>query len=63
MAGHLLGVLEPSVVFQVNSDAGCSPGVTSNRREKTRRLGPLPNRSPRVVPVKSSSGHCRSKPN
>ena len=34
MAGHLLGVLEPSVVFQVNSDAGCSPGVTSNRREK-----------------------------
>ena len=40
MAGHLLGVLEPSVVFQINRDAGCSPGVTSDRREKTGRLGP-----------------------
>ena len=60
MAGHLLGVLEPSVVFQVNRDAGCPPGVTSDGGEKTRRLGPLPNRSPGVVPVKSSSGHCRS---
>ena len=30
MAGHLLGVLEPSVVLQVNSDMGCPPGVTSN---------------------------------
>jgi hypothetical protein len=29
MAGHLLGVLEPSVVLQVNRDAGCPPGVTS----------------------------------
>jgi len=25
MPGHLLGVLEPSVVLQVNRDAGCSP--------------------------------------
>jgi hypothetical protein len=29
MASHLLGVLQPAVVFQVNGDAGCSPGVTS----------------------------------
>jgi hypothetical protein len=29
MSRHLLGVLEPSVVFQVNRDAGCPPGVTS----------------------------------
>ena len=61
MPGHLLGVLEPSVVLQVNRDAGCPPGVTSNRGEKTRRLCPLPNRSPGVVAVKRSSGHCRSK--
>jgi len=27
MAGHLLSVLESSVVFQVNSDAGRTPGV------------------------------------
>lgn len=37
MAGHLLGVLEPSVVLQVTRDAGCPPGVTSDRVEKTRR--------------------------
>jgi hypothetical protein len=52
MPGHLLGVLEPSVVLQVNRDAGCSPGVTSNGSQKTRCLGPLPNRCPSVVPVK-----------
>ena len=61
MSGHLLRVLEPSVVFQIDRDAGRPPGVTSDGGEKTRRLGPLPNRSPGVVAVKSSSGHCRSK--
>jgi hypothetical protein len=30
VSGHLLGVLEPSVVLQVNGDAGGSPGVTSD---------------------------------
>jgi hypothetical protein len=30
MARHLLGVLEPSVVFQVNCDAGRTPGATSD---------------------------------
>jgi hypothetical protein len=30
MPRHLLGVLEPSVVLQVNSDASCPPGVTSD---------------------------------
>jgi hypothetical protein len=49
MPGHLLGVLEPSVVPQVNRDAGCPPGMTSDRREKARRLGSLSNRSPGVV--------------
>ena len=39
-----LGVLEPSVVFQVNRDAGCLPGVTSDWSEKTRRLGPVSTR-------------------
>jgi hypothetical protein len=33
MAGHLLGVLEPSVVLQVNRDASRPPGVTSNEGE------------------------------
>ena len=41
MPRHLLGVLEPSVVLQVNGDAGCPPGVTSNGGEKAGRLGPF----------------------
>ena len=48
MPGYLLGVLEPSVVFQVNRDAGCSPSVTSYGGQKTRRLSPLPNCSPGI---------------
>ncbi len=48
MAGHLLSVLEPSVVLQVNGNTGSPPGVTSDRGQKTRGLGPLPNRSPKL---------------
>src|ERR1700737_4208474 len=51
MPGHLLGVLKPPIVFQVNSDAGCPPGVTSNRGQKTRCLGPFPYCSPCIVAV------------
>jgi hypothetical protein len=62
MASHLLGVLQPAVVFQVNGDAGCSPGVTSDGGEKARRFGPLPNSSPGVVAVQSTSRHlCSSR--
>jgi hypothetical protein len=60
MSRHLLGVLEPSVVFQVNRDAGCPPGVTSDGGQKARRFSPLPNRSPSVVPVQSASRYLRS---
>ena len=51
MSGHLLGVLEPPIVLQINRDASRTPGVTSNGGEKTRRLGPLPNCSARVSAV------------
>src|ERR1700704_4081849 len=37
------------------------PSVTSDGGEKTRGLSPLPDSRPGVVPVKSSSGHRRSK--
>jgi hypothetical protein len=57
MSHHLLGVLEPSVILQVNRDASRPAGVTSDRHEKTRRLGPLSYCSPGVVPIKGSSGH------
>jgi hypothetical protein len=60
MASHLLGVLQASVVFQVNGDAGCSLGVTSDGGEKARRFGPLPDRSPGVVAVQSTSRHLHS---
>jgi hypothetical protein len=60
MARHLLGMLEPSIVFQVNRDAGCPPGRTSDRGQKTRRLGPFPNRCPGVVAIQSSSAYLRS---
>ena len=60
MPGHLLGVLEPSVVLQVNRDASCPPGMTSDGGEKTCRLGPFPNCSPGVVAVQSMSRHLRS---
>jgi hypothetical protein len=36
MSGHLLGVLKPPVVFQVDRNAGCPPGVTADWGEKTR---------------------------
>src|SRR6202008_1733895 len=38
-----------AVVLQVNRDAGCPPGMTSNRGEKNRRLGPFSNCSPGIV--------------
>jgi hypothetical protein len=60
MAGHLLGVLEPSVVLQVNCNAGGPPGVTSDRGEETRRFGPLPDRSPGIVPIQSAPRYLRS---
>ena len=39
MAGHLLGVLKPSVVLQVDRDTGRTPSVTSDGGEKIRRFG------------------------
>src|SRR6478672_10010324 len=60
MAGHLLGVLESSVVLQINRDAGCPPGVTSDGGEKARRFGPLPNCSPGVVAIQSTSRYLCS---
>ena len=49
MSSHLLCVLEPSVVLQVNRDAGCSPSVTSDRGVCTiRRRRRSPQDCPRV---------------
>jgi len=61
MSGDALSGFKGAVIFQKIRDAGRSPGVTSDRSEKTRIAGPLANGRPGVVAVKSSSGHCRSK--
>ena len=53
----MLRVLEPSIVLQINRDAGHPPGVTSDGVSKPAAFGPLPNRGPGVVSIKSSSGH------
>jgi hypothetical protein len=47
MAGHLLGVLEPSVVFQVDRDAGSPPGVTSDWSKKNLPPWPVCESQPR----------------
>jgi len=60
MAGHLLDVLKPSVVLQVDRDTGRPPSVASDGGEKARRFGPLPDRSPGVVAVQSTSRHLHS---
>jgi hypothetical protein len=41
MRGHLLGMLQPAVVLQVNCDASCPPGMAADAGEKTRILSPL----------------------
>jgi hypothetical protein len=41
MSSHLLGMLEPSVVLQIDRDAGCLPSVTSEGGEKARWLAPF----------------------
>jgi hypothetical protein len=38
MPGHLQGVFEPAVVLQINRDAGCPPGLTSDWSEKIAAL-------------------------
>jgi len=43
---HLLGMLEPASILQVNRHTGRPPGVTPDRRQKPRVLGPRANRRP-----------------
>ena len=49
MPGHFWARSSRPSLSEINRDAGCPPGVTSDGDEKTCRLGPLPNRSPGVA--------------
>jgi len=51
MRSHLLGMLEPASIFQVNRDAGRAPGVTPDRCQKPRIPRAFANRYPGIVPI------------
>jgi hypothetical protein len=59
MSDHLLGMLEPSLVLQIDCNAGCPPAVTSHGDEKTRILGAFANcRRTKVTFCKSLTNYA-----
>jgi hypothetical protein len=55
MRSHLLGMLEPASVLQVNRHTGRAPGVTPDRRQKPRVPRSFANGFPGIVPVQRSA--------
>jgi hypothetical protein len=51
MRSHLLGMLEPASVLQVNRHPGRAPGVTSDRCQKPRVPRSFANGCPSIVPI------------
>jgi hypothetical protein len=51
MRSHLLGMLEPASILQVNRHAGRAPGVTPDRRQKPGVPRSFANGCPSIVPV------------
>jgi|SRR6516162_6972699 len=51
MRSHLLGMLEPTSILQVDRHAGRTPGVTSDRRQKPRVPRSFANGCPGIVPI------------
>src|SRR5215470_16075986 len=51
MRSHLLGMLEPASILQVNRHAGRAPGVTPDRRQKPRVPRSFTDRCPGIVPI------------
>ena len=56
MRSHLLGMLEPASILQVNRHTRSAPGVTPNRRQKPRVPSPFANGRPGIVPVQRVPG-------
>jgi len=48
---HLLGMLEPTSILQVNRHTGSAPGVTPDRRQKPRVPRSFANGYPGIVPI------------
>src|SRR5262245_53907791 len=51
MRSHLLGMLEPASILQVNRHTGRAPGVTPDRRQKPRIPRSFANGDPGIVPI------------
>src|ERR1700741_1534137 len=55
MRSHLLGMLEPASILQVNRHAGRTPGVTPDRRQKPRVSCSFTNGGPGIVPIQRTA--------
>jgi hypothetical protein len=51
MRSHLLGMLEPAAILEVNRHAGRAPGVTPDGRQKPRVPRSFANGCPGIVPI------------
>src|ERR1700751_2989569 len=51
MGSHLLGMLEPASILQVNRHTGSAPGVTPDRRQKPRVPRSFANGCPGIVSI------------
>jgi hypothetical protein len=55
MRSHLLGMLEPAAILQVNRHTGRAPGVTPDRSQKPCVPCPFANGGPGIVPVQRAA--------
>ena len=58
MCSHLLGMLEPAAILQINRHTGSAPSVTPDRCQKPRIPRSFPDRSPSIVPIQRAPGKC-----
>src|ERR1700751_862096 len=56
MRSHLLGMLKPASILQVNGYTGSAPGVTPDRRQKPRVSALVCNGYPGIVPIQRAAG-------
>src|SRR6516225_6177179 len=56
MRSHVLGMLKPASILQVNRHAGRTPGVTPDRRQKPRVPRSFANGCPGIVPIQCAPG-------
>src|SRR5215472_10682159 len=58
MRSHLLGMLEPASILQVNRYTGRAPSVTPDRRQKPRVPRSFANGCPGIVPIQRAPAKC-----